>query len=132
MKKGCSAICPEGVWVFDGAEMTVNSCLGRVSHHREGESVRPLQLRGAATLTPFSFVLANTEALHDKINVLANRVRSLEDALAQSHALNSHEPHHLLNEELLQIKRPLERERDDNSPKEPTESGESIDALGSL
>lgn len=99
VKKGCSAICPEG-------SLTT------------GKGNR--------------FVLANTEALHDKINVLANRVRSLEDALAQSHALNSHEPHHLLNDELLQIKRPLERERDDNSPKEPTEGGESIDALGSL
>lgn len=80
------------------------------------------------------FVLANTETLHEKINVLASRVRHLEDALAQSHSLNSTETHPLLTEELLQIKRPLERERVETGPskEESTETGEAIDALGSL
>jgi hypothetical protein len=81
-----------------------------------------------------SFVLANTETLHEKINELANRVRSLEDALGQSHSLNSTDIHPLLSEDLLQIKRPLERERVDPNPskEEPSSSGEAIDALGSL
>ncbi|KAL1746787.1 fungal-specific transcription factor domain-containing protein [Schizophyllum fasciatum] len=58
------------------------------------------------------FVLANTEDLHEKIQQLAQRVRTLEDALAESHAHNDpHNPHPLLANELLQIKRPLERER---------------------
>ncbi|TEB21845.1 hypothetical protein FA13DRAFT_1819353 [Coprinellus micaceus] len=80
------------------------------------------------------FVLANTETLHEKINELANRVRSLEDALGQSHSLNSTDIHPLLSEDLLQIKRPLERERVDPNPskEEPSSSGEAIDALGSL
>lgn len=80
------------------------------------------------------FVLANTEALHDKISQLSTRVRQLEDALAQSHALNSHESHPLLSEDLKQIKRPLERERLDAPPvkTEKTETDDTINAIGSL
>ena len=79
-------------------------------------------------------MLANTETLHEKINELANRVRSLEDALAQSHSLNSNDVHPLLSDDLLQIKRPLERERGDSSQSkdETSSSGETIDSLGSL
>ncbi|KAK0467253.1 fungal-specific transcription factor domain-containing protein [Desarmillaria tabescens] len=80
------------------------------------------------------FVLANTEALHDKIGQLSTRVRQLEDALAESHSLNSPHPHPLLSEELLQIKRPLERERlDEQTQKENhAENADAINALGSL
>lgn len=77
--------------------------------------------------------MANTEALHEKITVLANRVRQLEDGLAQSHAAASHTPHPLLSEELLQIKRPLERERLDlPQTEEKPETEDNIDSLGSL
>lgn len=79
-------------------------------------------------------MLANTEVLHEKINILSNRVRHLEDALSQSHALHSNHLHPLLTEELLQIKRPLERERTDqpSTTDDKSEPGEAIDALGSL
>ena len=72
--------------------------------------------------------------MHDKINELANRVRQLEDALHASHSLNSSELHPLLSEDLLQIKRPLERERVDQTPikEEWTEGTDEIDAMGSL
>ncbi|EKM81972.1 hypothetical protein AGABI1DRAFT_70548 [Agaricus bisporus var. burnettii JB137-S8] len=80
------------------------------------------------------FVLANTEVLHEKINQLANRVRHLEDALAESHSRYSEQPHHLLSDELLQIKRPLERERMNEvaQKEEKVEQSDSIDAMGSL
>ncbi|KAJ7460579.1 fungal-specific transcription factor domain-containing protein [Mycena latifolia] len=80
------------------------------------------------------FVLANTEVLHDKIGELANRVRQLEDGLAQSHSLHSLQPHPLLAPELLNIKRPLERERLNAPPKQekPDTSNEGVDAMGSL
>ncbi|KAG6897386.1 hypothetical protein C0992_002048 [Termitomyces sp. T32_za158] len=80
------------------------------------------------------FVLANTEVLHEKINQLSNRVRSLEDALAQSYAVHSNFPHPLLAEELLQIKRPLERERLDlpNGKDEKGDLNDNIDSMGSL
>ncbi|KAJ7180459.1 hypothetical protein C8R46DRAFT_1069510 [Mycena filopes] len=82
------------------------------------------------------FVLANTETLHDKINELANRVRQLEDGLAQSHALHSLQSHPLLAPALLDIKRPLERERIDARPKQDDKSdnpaSEGVDAMGSL
>ncbi|KAJ6624985.1 hypothetical protein B0H10DRAFT_1783893 [Mycena sp. CBHHK59/15] len=80
------------------------------------------------------FVLANTEVLHDKITELSNRVRQLEDGLAQSHAQNSMQTHPLLAPELLKIKRPLERERIDAPPKEenPESSNDGVDAMGSL
>ncbi|KAJ3827826.1 fungal-specific transcription factor domain-containing protein [Lentinula raphanica] len=80
------------------------------------------------------FVLANTEDLHDKISQLATRVRQLEDALAHSHRISSSQPHPLLSDELLQIKRPLERERTDGTPtkeKKP-DTNDTIDAMGSL
>jgi hypothetical protein len=80
-------------------------------------------------------VLANTEVLHEKIGELATRVRQLEDGLAQSHALHSLQPHPLLAPELLNIKRPLERERLDAPPKQEkpdTNSNEGVDAMGSL
>jgi hypothetical protein len=80
-------------------------------------------------------VLADTEVLHDKIGELANRVRQLEDGLAQSHSLHSLQPHPLLAAELLKIKRPLERERLD-APKEQkpevNSNNEGVDAMGSL
>ena len=55
------------------------------------------------------FVLANTEFLHEKINALSSRVRQLEDALEQSHANLSTEPHPLLTAELRALKRPIEK-----------------------
>ena len=78
-------------------------------------------------------MLANTEALHEKISVLATRVRELEDGLAHAHALTSSESHPLLTEELLQIKRPLERERADDPPQDDKiELEEATTSLGSL
>lgn len=80
-----------------------------------------------------SFILANTEVLHDKIGVLSNRVRQLEDALAETYAVYNNERHPLLSDELLQIKRPLERESRNEMPSPPeAETAEAIDAVGSL
>ncbi|KAJ7636037.1 fungal-specific transcription factor domain-containing protein [Mycena polygramma] len=81
------------------------------------------------------FVLANTEVLHDKISELATRVRQLEDGLAQSHALHSLQPHPLLAPDLLNIKRPLERERVEAPAKQEkldAAQNEGVDAMGSL
>ncbi|KAI0641862.1 fungal-specific transcription factor domain-containing protein [Trametes meyenii] len=73
------------------------------------------------------FVLANTEVLHDKITILSNRVRALEDAL------QVHDPHNsLLTEELRALKRPLERESpEEQAQEQEQESVESIN-VGSL
>lgn len=77
-------------------------------------------------------MLANTEVLHEKIAVLCSRVRDLEDALTEAHRARSHDMHPLLVPELLQIKRPLERDTPD-APKElEAEAAEAIDAVGSL
>ncbi|KAL1716515.1 fungal-specific transcription factor domain-containing protein [Schizophyllum commune] len=81
------------------------------------------------------FVLANTEDLHEKIQQLALRVRTLEDALAESHSLNDpHNPHPLLANELLQIKRPLERERKSEPNPVPVDEDTKVTtaAMGSL
>ncbi|EPQ56422.1 hypothetical protein GLOTRDRAFT_128366 [Gloeophyllum trabeum ATCC 11539] len=80
------------------------------------------------------FVLANTEALHEKIDLLSNRVRQLEDALGEVYSQQSSHPHPLLSEELLNIKRPLEREEQDAAPtrERPEDAAEVIDAFGSL
>jgi hypothetical protein len=60
--------------------------------------------------TPYRFVLASTQELHEKITELCSRVRDLEDGLRTSHSQNSNEPHPLLSDELLRIKAPLQRE----------------------
>ncbi|KAI1796561.1 fungal-specific transcription factor domain-containing protein [Ganoderma leucocontextum] len=78
------------------------------------------------------FVLANTEALHDKITILANRVRALEDALEGAHSNLSREVHPLLSDELRALKRPLERESPEEQAQEQEhEVVESIN-VGSL
>ena len=80
-----------------------------------------------------SFILANTEVLHDKIGILSNRVRQLEDALAEAYAMYNSERHPLLSDDLLQIKRPLERESRNEMPSLPeADTAEAIDAVGSL
>ncbi|KAG6853952.1 hypothetical protein C0991_012276 [Blastosporella zonata] len=50
------------------------------------------------------FILANTEQLHEKITVLSDRVRDLEDALQTLQATHSVHPHPLLAPDLLRIK----------------------------
>ena len=111
----------------------------RISDHWQGKPVRffkpfvaknlPLTRR---TLC-HSFILANTEVLHDKIGVLSSRVRQLEDALSEAYSMYSGERHPLLSDELLQIKRPLERESRNEMPSPPeAETAEAIDAVGSL
>jgi hypothetical protein len=79
-------------------------------------------------------VIANTEVLHDKINQLANRVRQLEDALAAAHAMNTLEPHPLLQGDLLSIKNPLELDKSqlEKLPAKEEEPDDTLDALGSL
>ncbi|KZT73770.1 hypothetical protein DAEQUDRAFT_761749 [Daedalea quercina L-15889] len=51
------------------------------------------------------FILANTEQLHDKIKSMSDRIRQLEEALGQLQSQHSTEPHPLLRQELLAIKR---------------------------
>ncbi|CAK5273866.1 unnamed protein product [Mycena citricolor] len=80
------------------------------------------------------FVLANTEELHEKINELSYRVRQLEDGLKQSHLQHTSDTHPLLLPDLLNIKRPLERERPDTVSKEEIldSTNDGVDAMGSL
>ncbi|KAI0080188.1 hypothetical protein K474DRAFT_1590474 [Panus rudis PR-1116 ss-1] len=78
------------------------------------------------------FVLANTEELHEKISVLSTRVRELEDALQDVWRTQSSEPHPLLSPDLLQLKRPLERESSEAIKEQEVDPSEVIDAVGSL
>lgn len=88
----------------------------------------------ALTEAKSRFVLANTEELHEKIETLADRVRKLEDALADTHTSLSDEPHPLLKEELLTIKRPLERSKPPPTPQadDREHEDEGRDTLASL
>jgi hypothetical protein len=54
------------------------------------------------------FVLADTEKLHDKINVMSDRIRQLEDALSFLQSTVTRELHPLLAKDLLQIKSIIE------------------------
>ena len=63
-------------------------------------------------------------------------MRQLEDALSEEHRIRSNERHPLLSDELLAIKRPLEREAKNEQlqikPQTEAEAEEAIDAVGSL
>ncbi|KAL5480242.1 hypothetical protein ACEPAI_1512 [Sanghuangporus weigelae] len=72
------------------------------------------------------FILSDTDELHTKIIEMSNRIRQLEDALANLQATVSRDPHPLLEPDLLAIKHSLNcvrRERNDES------SGENPDEL---
>ena len=78
-------------------------------------------------------ILANTSELHEHIAALCARVRQLEDALHDAHGQLSRDQHPLLTDELLQVKRPLEREPQADVQKDAdAEAAEAIDAVGSL
>lgn len=59
-------------------------------------------------------------------------MRELEDALTEAHAARSTELHPLLSPDLLQLKRPLEREAPEPAREQEVEAAEIIDAVGSL
>lgn len=85
------------------------------------------------------FVLADTEKLHDKIAVMSDRIRLLEDALAIVQSTVTSEPHPLLSRDQLNIKSSLELhsavEGEEKTAKVEAEEGEEttyIDAFGTL
>lgn len=102
------------------------------------------------------FVLADTEELHEQVSrpryyntvpqltpglqiaIMSQRIRLLEDALAQSHSLTSSEQHPLLNDELKNIKfgadaaRPISQPRTPRKAQAPDMVAETITALGTL
>lgn len=104
--------------------------------------------RGCASLCPNGslatgqgtrFVLAATEHLHRRIAKLSSRIRQLEDALAGLQAKHSADPHPLLHDDLVstdELREGLRDEggdsMDDSSPAPIGQTGEVIDALGTL
>ena len=81
----------------------------------------------------YSFVLADTSQLHNKISEMGQRIRQLEDALAIFQAGVSNETHPLLREELLAIKFGPDNANTPPKEKRPLEhSLDSMDALGTL
>ncbi|KAF5392777.1 hypothetical protein D9757_001016 [Collybiopsis confluens] len=83
------------------------------------------------------FVLADTEKLHEKIAVMSDRIRQLEDALTILHSgTGDVEPHPLLNRESLKIKSSLELhsavQSEDRVKEEELEESQYIDAFGTL
>ncbi|KAH9946509.1 hypothetical protein B0H21DRAFT_693617 [Amylocystis lapponica] len=81
VKRGCSAICPDG----------------SLTTGKGNRSVHP-------------FVLASTQELHEKIAQLSHRIRDLEDGLRQSHSSQTMDQHPLLSDDLLSIKAPIQRD----------------------
>ncbi|RDB28185.1 putative transcriptional regulatory protein C1F7.11c [Hypsizygus marmoreus] len=85
------------------------------------------------------FVLADTEKLHQKIGVMSDRIRQLEDALAILQSTQTRDPHPLLDRELLKIKSSIElhsavegEEGSSSQPQEDIEESQYIDAFGTL
>ncbi|KAF5355307.1 hypothetical protein D9758_005988 [Tetrapyrgos nigripes] len=119
-----------------GAALSCAECRA-VVFFRAGTSasyVLPTLLPNSDPCTTATASRKAAELFVQMIGELATRVRQLEDALSESHRQTSMQPHPLLSDQLLQIKRPLERERLDVPPikEEKPENADTIDAMGSL
>jgi hypothetical protein len=84
-----------------------------------------------------SFVLADTDRLHNKITEMSARIRQLDDALSVSHSLTSNDTHPLLQRDLLQIKSIIDLHsaiEQANQNEETTERDDSrvLDTFGTL
>jgi hypothetical protein len=85
-----------------------------------------------------SFVLADTEKLHQKIADMSDRIRQLEDALAILQSTLTCEPHPMLHRDLLKIKSSIELhsavDADTTALTEQEESEDTqyIDSFGTL
>ncbi|KAL0946244.1 hypothetical protein HGRIS_012501 [Hohenbuehelia grisea] len=104
------------------------------------------QRRGCAAICPNGslitgqgtrFVLADTEKLHQKIALMSDRIRQLEDALAILQSAHTAEPHPLLHRDLLQVKSSIELHsavdsEDGPADQEEIEESQYIDAFGTL
>ncbi|KIJ66602.1 hypothetical protein HYDPIDRAFT_26938 [Hydnomerulius pinastri MD-312] len=84
-------------------------------------------------------VLANTEELHNRIEVMSTRIRELEDALRQMHSEASSQPHPLLTDSITVIPqdRPEETSPGSSNLEGPSttvlaEADAVIDAFGTL
>ena len=139
VKRGCGAICPDGMHIWSLPDSRYNCPTTGSLTTGQGNRYAPCHSQiVVGPHTRSRFVLASTAELHEKISDLSVRVRTLEDALKESHALVSHERHPLLTDNLLQIKAPLQRDPahlrniPKNEIKQEDQSGEVVDAFGSL
>ncbi|OJA19276.1 hypothetical protein AZE42_04492 [Rhizopogon vesiculosus] len=102
--------------------------------------------RGCASICPNGsmtagkgnrLILANTEELHNRVEVMSARIRELEDALCQMHSEKSDLPHPLLADSVLSHDSP-ESTSSNNSPEQPPPPSNKdnpdsfIDAFGTL
>lgn len=87
----------------------------------------------------FSFVLAATEHLHNRIGKLNSRIRQLEDALHALQSKHSLDPHPLLHKDLLFKDEPEFQDEHEAKEKEAdveqdavVPTGEIVNAFGTL
>ena len=79
-------------------------------------------------------MLADTERLHTKIDVMSKRIRQLEDGLSLLQSSVSREEHPLLRKELLDVKSSIDLHaaRSGGSKEAEEDEAEYIDAFGTL
>ncbi|KLO09688.1 hypothetical protein SCHPADRAFT_833692 [Schizopora paradoxa] len=89
--------------------------------------------RGCQTICPLGellggqggrLVLADTDELHRTIAEMSKRIRQLEDALQIEHGMRSTDSHPLLREELLSVKKGLERDKTLSNGEAEAEDGD--------
>jgi hypothetical protein len=83
-----------------------------------------------------SFVLADTDRLHNKIAEMSDRIRQLEDALAVSHSSVSRDPHPLLQRD-LKIKSMIDlhsaiEQTNENQEADELDGNRVLDTFGTL
>lgn len=134
MKRGCSAICPEGMIHHQLSKNTSSS-----TYHKALLLLE--KAAGALARVPihtnililYRLGLADTEGLYKKIESLRKRVTELEDALRSLQAAVTDEPHPLLYDDADQMN--ASADRSGNIPDGPllsAEEEEVLDAFGML
>lgn len=141
VKRGCGAICPDGISsCFSIGLSTPSYSRHRFSHYGSRKPVCPHLFLPSPHFSPppIRFVLASTQELHEKITELCTRVRELEDALRASHNQTASDTHPLLSEDLLRVKAPLQRDVSlrshtiTNQPEDDDTNPDDVDSFGTL
>ena len=103
-------------------------CADRWQRQQVGFSSYP---RRPSHLTSMNrFILANTEQLHEKIKIMSERIRKLEEALKEDHSHLSSTEHPLLRQDLLLIKKSPELFGIDQQQQAPPSEGTPDTLLG--
>lgn len=134
VKRGCSAICPEGACSYLALGRPVSRpCAGSLTTGNKTNRCVAVSSITAVVSWVFRLAFADAEELQKKIERLRSRVGELEAALEKLQAAVSDEPHPLLLnafETINASSAPTLPRRADSQPSVSREEDDFVDAFG--